>query len=415
MSMKHKWLRPLALLLATPAAWGTNGYFLPGYGTNSKAQAGVGIALPLDALTVATNPAGLTEVSDGITGGVEVFRPRRGAVLDQQGHSVEFDGNDTKTFYLPEIGVSRHLSERLAWGIALYGNGGLDTDYKFNPYARFGAQGPAGVDLKQAFLTPALAFKVNDSNSVGVGANLAYQRFTAKGIGLFSNFSASPDNVSDRGAAHSTGAGVRLGWLGKIGDDVTLGATWESKIHAGHFDQYAGLFANAGSFDIPQSFGLGIAVRPVHALTIGFDWQRILYGQVTSVGDSVNALFAGVPLGASNGPGFGWRNISVYKLGGSYAITETVALRAGVSHAEQPVPASQTFFNILAPGVVQTHLTAGVSWKVADRNEVSVAALHGFKKTVNGAGSIPAAFGGGEANVSLEENSLAVSFSHGFR
>ena len=77
MSMKHKWLRPLALLLATPAAWGTNGYFLPGYGTNSKAQAGVGIALPLDSLTVATNPAGLTEVSDGITGGVEVFRPRR--------------------------------------------------------------------------------------------------------------------------------------------------------------------------------------------------------------------------------------------------------------------------------------------------------------------------------------------------
>jgi long-chain fatty acid transport protein len=412
---KHKWLRPLALLMATPAAWGTNGYFLPGYGTNSKAQAGVGIALPLDALTVATNPAGLTEVDDGITGGVEVFRPRRGAVLDQQGQSVEFDGNDTKTFYLPEIGVSRHLGERLAWGVALYGNGGLDTDYKFNPYARFGAQGPAGVDLKQAFLTPALAFKVNDSNSVGVGANLAYQRFTAKGIGLFSNFSASPDDVSDRGTAHSTGAGVRLGWLGKIGDDVTWGATWESKIHAGRFDRYSGLFANAGSFDIPQSFGLGIAVRPVHALTVGFDWQRILYGQVTSVGDSVNALFAGVPLGASNGPGFGWRNISVYNLGGSDAITETVALRAGVSHADQPVAASQTFFNILAPGVVQTHLTAGVSWKVADRNEVSIAALHGFKRTVNGAGSIPQAFGGGEANVSLEENSLAVSFSHGFR
>jgi long-chain fatty acid transport protein len=202
---------------------------------------------------------------------------------------------------------------------------------------------------------------------------------------LFSSFSASPDNLSDRGTAHSTGAGVRVGWLGKIGDVVTLGATWESKIRAGRFEQYSGLFANAGSFDIPESFGLGIAVRPVRALTIDIDWQRILYSQVASVGDSVNALFAGVPLGASNGPGFGWRNISVYKLGGSYAITETVTLRAGVSHADQPVPASQTFFNILAPGVVQTHLTAGVSWKVADRNEVSVAALHGFKKTVNGA------------------------------
>ncbi len=413
--MSHTGLRLAALLLVAPAASATNGYFLLGYGTNQKAQAGVGIALPLDSFTLATNPAGLTEVGDGVTGGVEVFRPRRGAVLDQQGQAAEFDGSDTKTFYLPEVGFSRHLGQRLAWGVALYGNGGLDTDYKFNPFARFGAQGPAGVDLKQAFLTPGLAFKVNDANSLGVGANLAYQRFNAKGIGLFSNFSASPEEVSNRGTAHSTGAGIRLGWLGKIGDGVTVGATWESKIHAGRFEQYSGLFANAGSFDIPASFGLGIAVRPVQALTVGFDWQRILYGQVTSVGDPVNALFTGVPLGASDGPGFGWRNISVYKLGGSYAITEAVALRAGVSHADQPVPASQTFFNILAPGVVQTHLTGGVSWKVAERNEISVAALHAFKKTVNGAGSIPPAFGGGEANVSLEENSLAVSFSHGFR
>jgi long-chain fatty acid transport protein len=92
-----------------------------------------------------------------------------------------------------------------------------------------------------------------------------------------------------------------------------------------------------------------------------------------------------------------------------------VTLRAGVSKSQQPVPASQTFFNVLAPGVIETHLTAGASWKLAARNEISVAWLHAFKKTVDGSGSIPPAFGGGEANISLEEDSLAVSFSHGFK
>ena len=77
-------------------------------------------------------------------------------------------GNDTKTFYLPEIGTSRHINDRLAWGVALYGNGGLDTNYRSNPYARFGAQGPAGVDLQQAFLSPALAFKLNEANTLGI-------------------------------------------------------------------------------------------------------------------------------------------------------------------------------------------------------------------------------------------------------
>jgi long-chain fatty acid transport protein len=413
MSMKQLGLAAL-VLLARPAS-ATNGYFLEGYGTDSKAQAGVGIALPLDSLTVATNPAGLTVVADALTFGVEVFRPRRSATLVQGGQSEEFNGDDAKIFYLPEIGTSRHINDRLAWGVALYGNGGLDTDYGSNPYARFGARGVAGVDLEQAFLSPALAVKLNEANSLGVALNVAYQRFEAKGIGIFAGFSDAPENVSNRAHDDSTGVGVRLGWLGQLGDYVTLGATWQSKTHMGRFEKYSGLFADGGAFDIPETYGLGIAVRPIRALTIGLDWQRILYADVPAVGDTGDSLFAGVPLGASDGPGFGWRNISVFKLGGGYTVTDSFTVRAGVSKSQQPVPASQTFLNILAPGVIETHLTAGGSWKLANRNKVSVAWLHAFKKTVNGAGSIPPAFGGGEANISLEEDSLAISFSHGFK
>jgi long-chain fatty acid transport protein len=291
--MSKKSIITAGLLLAAQAATATNGYLLEGYGTNTKAQAGVGVALPLDSLTIATNPAGLTQVADAFTSGVEIFRPRRSSTLVQGGQAQEFDGNDTQTFYLPEIGFSRHINDRLAWGVALYGNGGLDTNYGSNPYARFGAQGVAGVDLEQAFLSPAVAFKINESNSLGVALNVAYQRFEAKGIGIFANFSENPADVSNRGHDDSTGVGVRLGWLGQVGDYVTLGATWQSKTHMGRFDKYSGLFADGGSFDIPETYGLGIAVRPSKALTIGLDWQRILYSDVPAVGNPINALFAG--------------------------------------------------------------------------------------------------------------------------
>jgi long-chain fatty acid transport protein len=113
MSMKR--LGFAALLLIARQAVATNGYFLEGYGTDSKAQAGVGIALPLDSLTVATNPAGLTAVADAVTVGVEIFRPNRSATLVQGGQTEEFEGNDTKFFYLPEIGTSKHINDRLAW------------------------------------------------------------------------------------------------------------------------------------------------------------------------------------------------------------------------------------------------------------------------------------------------------------
>jgi hypothetical protein len=58
------------------------------------------------------------EIADGITGGIEIFRPRRDATLVQGGQSEEFDGDGAKLFYLPEIGFSRHINERLAWGVA---------------------------------------------------------------------------------------------------------------------------------------------------------------------------------------------------------------------------------------------------------------------------------------------------------
>jgi long-chain fatty acid transport protein len=405
-------------VLAAGRAGATNGYFLSGYGTNSKAEAGVGIALPQDALTVATNPAGLGDIADSVSVGLEIFSPSRGASLVQGGQTEDFNGNGVGKFYLPELGFNQRLGDRVSWGVALYGNGGLDTDYLSDPYARFAppgsnvASGTAGVNLQQAFLTPAVAFEVNDSNSIGLALNVAYQRFEAEGVGLFAGFSADPADVSNRGFDHSFGAGVRLGWLGHFGDFVTLGATWQSKTYMGRFTKYAGLFADQGGFDVPDTYGLGITLRPTPDWTLSLDWQRILYSHVASVGDPVNALFQGVPLGAAGGPGFGWQNVSVIKVGGSYQVTKAVSLRAGYSHSQQPVPTSQTFFNILAPGVIQDHVAAGVSWNLANGNELSLAYIHAFENTVNGSGSIPPAFGGGEANIHLEENSLAISFLH---
>ena len=75
----------------------------------------------------------------------------------------------------------------------------------------------------------------------------------------------------------------------------------------------------------------------------------------------------------------------------------------------------ETFLNILAPGVIRKHLTLGATWKVSTSGELSVAYTHGFKETVNGSGSIPSGFppggfGGGEANIHLEQNILGVAY-----
>lgn len=393
------------------SAFATNGYFQHGYGVKSQGIAGIGIALPQDGLAAATNPAGQAFVGDRADLGLTWFVPKRGAeVAGNPAIGGNYEANETSNFFIPEFGYVKHIAPNLAAGVAVYGNGGMNTDYTRNPFAGFGSAGSSYMNLEQLFVSPALAWKLTPQHSLGVAVNLAYQRFSIKGLSAFATSSADAANLTDRGTDSSTGAGVRLGWTGQVLPTLTLGATWASKTHMGKLDKYRGLFAEQGGFDVPANYGIGAAWKVTNALTLAADVQRIEYSGVKSVGNPIGNLFAGNPLGSNNGGGFGWRDVTATKIGASYDYSRELTLRAGYSHNTQPIPTDQTLFNIIAPGVIKEHLTLGGTWKTGN-SEVSVAYTHAFKNTVKGSGSIPAMpFGGGEANLHLEENILGVAW-----
>jgi long-chain fatty acid transport protein len=413
-------MRKLLIAAATAAAFAplaahaTTGYFSHGYGIKAKSMGGVGIALPQDALAPATNPAGIAWIGNRIDLGADLFMPDRGSSIVGNGFGLDgtYDGNDTKSFLIPEFGYSRALSPSLTFGVAVYGNGGMNTDYKTNPFAALGSTGNAGVDLMQLFVAPTVAWK-SGNHSLGVSLNLAYQRFKAEGIQGFElmGFSSSPGNVSNNGYDDSTGFGVRVGWTGQISPTVTLGATYQSKTKMGEFDKYKGLFANQGEFDIPENYGLGIAVKATPKLTVAADVVQINYSDIPAVGNTADCLFAGTcALGSTNGPGFGWKDTTVYKIGVAYELDPKITLRAGYVTLKQPIPASQTFFNILAPGVVEDHLTLGLTVATSKTSELTLMYMHAFEEKVSGSGSIPAGFAGGEANLRMSQDSLGVAY-----
>jgi long-chain fatty acid transport protein len=408
-------LRLLSVLLfsafGSSAALATNGYLVHGYGVKSQGIAGVGIALPQDGLAAASNPAGTVLVGDRADLGLTWFAPTRGSEITGNGYGANgsYEGSDKKNFFIPEAGYTRQLSATTAVGLAVYGQGGMNTGYQQNPFAAFGSKGDAGIDLQQLFIAPSVAYKLNEQHAVGAALNFAYQRFSAKGLGVFASASQDAAHLTDQGADSSTGWGLHLGWTGQVTPELTLGATWSSKIKAGKFDKYKGLFADDGGFDIPENYGFGLAYKASPALTLAADVQEIKYGGVKSVANPLANLFTGNPLGSANGPGFGWRDITVLKVGASYDYSKDLTLRGGVSHTGQPIPQEQTFFNILAPGVVRDHLTLGATWKTGG-GELSVSYAHAFKETVNGSNSIPASFGGGNANIHLDENILGVAY-----
>ncbi len=413
-------------LLAAPAAFATEGYFADGYGTQSKGEAGVGYALPTDSLSVVSNPASAAFLGNRADFDADFFFPDRSASISGNlfGPDQTFEGNKIKAFVIPEGGVVVQLPHNLAVGLALYGNGGLDTNYVSNPYARFRATGAAGVDLEQLYISPTLAWQFLPGQSFGVSFNVVDEFFRDGGLGIFSGFSEAPGNVNHQGETHSFGYGVRIGYLGEITPWLSIGASWQSKTYASGFSAYRGLFAGQGGFDVPSTYGAGIDVKPLPGLDTAFDVQRIDYRDVASVGDPFQLLLAGVPLGATKGPGFGWKNTTTLKFGVNYHLTPAVQIRGGYSYTTQPIPANQTFLNILAPGTVQNQFTLGASYSSAGGLlpaglEVSIYALYALPQTVRGENSIPpgfppGGFGGGNANIKLSEKALGIGVGYDF-
>jgi long-chain fatty acid transport protein len=323
------------------------------------------------------------------------------------------------------------INPNLSLGVTIYGNGGMNTDFNddngvagsnFNP-ALCGAAaanilfgcGRLGVDMMQLIVAPTAAYKVSPNHSVGISPLLAYQRFKVDGLQAFTGFSSSPADVTNQGYDSSTGWGVRIGWMGQVSDTVTVGAAYASKMSMGKFDKYRGLFAEQGGFDIPENYNVGIAVKATPKVTVAFDIQQINYSDVKSVANGVtNSLnFVGRdPLGTSNGSGFKWRDQTVFKLGLEHEYSKNLRLRAGYNYGKSPVrdDIDSVTFNIIAPGVVEQHLTLGVTWILQNKAELTVSYMHAFSNSVTGPSASAALGVGGTETLKMYQDSIGIAY-----
>ena len=428
-SLKGFALTPLCLLLATTAAQATNGYFPHGYGIKAKGMAGASTAMAQDSLGGATNPASMVWVGNRIDVGADVFMPKRDAERSGAGFPTlngKVDSGRT-AFLVPEFGYNRMMGSDMSLGVSVYGNGGMNTSY---PQGNFNCGGPAanmlcgggnlGVDLMQLIIAPTLAYKLNAQHAVGVSLLLGYQRFKAYGLQAFDNapgfppFTGAPGSVTNNDYDSSTGVGVRLGYQGRLSDTVTIGASYAPKMNMGNFDKYRGLFAGAGGFDIPSHYHIGIAFTPSPAVTVALDFGRINYSDVPSVG---NPTAMPAPLGAANGPGFGWQDIDVFKLGVAWKMSNALTLRAGYNKGDNPIVAANVTFNILAPGVMKDHYTAGFTYALDKDSEVSGALMIAPRQTVTGASLFNAVLGpgaGGNETIGMKQTSIGLAWGRKF-
>jgi long-chain fatty acid transport protein len=413
------------MALAAGSASATNGYYTHGLGTKSKAQAGAGSANPEELLTIATNPAGLAVLPESIDAGLGFFLPIRnykttdsmanGGCFPGMGCAFTIGPNDIRSenefFPIPFAAMNWHLSEVDHLAVAFFGRGGMNTRWvggtaSFDPDGAQGPSGPvtldgtygggtAGVDLMQGFLNLTYARELSDTFSAGASAIIAIQRFEARGVRNFAPYTRTyvesffttgqprqPKNLSGNGHEMSYGFGGTVGVRWQPVEMFSIAAAYETKMYMSEFSDYSDLFAEGGDFDMPATWTIGVALKPTDTLAFMFDVQEIEYSDIASVGNPIQNLFD-CPifnpsgnfqncLGGNKGGGFGWEDMTVYKFGASWKYSDDWTWRAGYSFTDQPIPRDQMTFNILAPAVMEEHLTVGFSQQLPSGNEINL-------------------------------------------
>jgi long-chain fatty acid transport protein len=497
MNRKLKWPVTAAVIACASVptlALATNGYFSHGWGTKSKAMAGVATALPQDTLVTATNPAGMAYVGTALDVALSFFNPSsRGydanndfAVDPSSGFPTgpfitpgRYDSNGD-WFLIPSFGYNYEIDAQQTIGVAVYGNGGLNTDYRdrpvwenfaaapnqlaippgttpppgtiaspngflftqtnppvpvtdpsvppppngnnVNPGGFLTATTPTGVNLEQLFIEIPYTFKLGDGKqSFGIAPVLAIQSFEAEGLEPFRAASLYPDQVTNNGAEWSYGGGLHFGWYGELNDQLALGLSYRTKMWMTDLDDYKGLFADGGDFDIPAMFNLGVAYKPVPEVTLAFDYQRIFYDEVAAISNSndndLTPCFSPGPkppfcLGGADGLGFGWESMDVFKVGVLYDVDPKLSLMGGVSYNTDFASGRQALFNILAPATPRWHLTLGASYRFTDRDEFALAFSYMPEEELSG--TSPSITQSQSGSIYMEQMDIQIGWNHRF-
>lgn len=380
----------------------TNGYWSLGYGIKSKSMAGACTAVPLEIMCTANNPAITALIPAQMEMGLTLFSPTRGFTANHDAAPTfppasippgEYESNNDH-FFIPYFGYNSHLDKDSTISITLGGNGGMNTEYDSAVFSNFAnplypptlPSTPTGINLMQVFLGISYARKITPQQTVGMTPIFALQAFEAQGLQPFTPFSLYPNEVTNKGRDTSYGGGIRMGWLGQLSEQLSLGASYQSKLWMSHFDKYKGLLADAGNFDIPANYSLGLAYKITPQILFAFDYQRIEFSSIKAIGNASDLVFmpGQLLLGTEEGLGFGWKDMKIYKFGIQWDYRSDLTIRAGFSKASEAFPNTQALFNVLAPATVREHYTVGFTEKLANNQEIDFFLMYVPQKSVYG-------------------------------
>ncbi|MGE5505171.1 MAG: OmpP1/FadL family transporter [Actinomycetota bacterium] len=371
-------------LVTGNAAWATNGMLPHCTGIINCGMGGAGIAMATDATNLAINPALVGKLKDNeLSVSMGWFHPDRSMYPAGGQMANKTTGpQDSQVTDYPDGSLAGNYRINPEWavGVALFSAGGGETKYDKSRTGNLGNGNNNNFDrevrIRMGNMAIGGAYTPNQDFSLGGSVILAYQDFKSDMMTGSQAVTSGKDALDT-----SFGWGVRIGATYDFDPKVSIGITGSTPIYYQRLDKYRDLFI--GSIDQPGQMGIGTALHPTSDLDVLFDMKYVMWHTVRAIGRE-----------PSDG-GFGWKNQTIFSLGAQYRIDPTWTVRAGWNYGRSPIDEQHVFANLLFPAVVEHHVTAGASYAINERWEISGAGYYAPRvgMTDNGSGDSYSAAG----------------------
>ena len=408
-------LSPIAALCAAALpALATNGMNMEGYGPISTGMGGASQAIDHGTAGMAQNPATLALMGPGAR--MDVALGVLGPDVKSRTAGFPTAESGGTSYIMPAIGYARR-SGALTYGIGVFAQGGMGTEYGANTFMGGGSGSPTRSELGVGRVLLPLAFQVTPEFAVGGSIDFIWagldMRMAASGAQLGSLVTGASGNLGGAlpalggapwaridfsnksdfsGAASSTGWAGKLGAVYKVSPEWTFGASYQLKSALGDMKTNAtgaSLSATGGFFDTgrltvvdfqwPATTAVGASWQATPKLLIAADVKSIAWSGVMK-DFKMRYDSAGMGGSVSFALPQNWKDQTVTNLGLAYAVSETLTLRAGVNLADNPIP--DAYVNPLFPATVKSHYTLGLGYRFSAASEFNGSLTMAPKTTV---------------------------------
>jgi long-chain fatty acid transport protein len=333
----------ICVLLTAQTAYGA-GFSVNTQGATALGQANSVIAHTDDPSSVFFNPALINKLP-----GTQV-EIGTALIFPTTTFQSNIPGNDSETqraVYLPSnLFVTHKFNDKMSAGLGVFSNFGLSTVWPDNWEGRYIA---TNTKLQTVTVNPVVSYQVTPRIALAGGIDIIYVNadlnkmiLTAPGV---------PD-IPEKLTGDDTGAGVNLGLLIDITDDLALGASYRSKLNTdirgnisfglapGTPQAIAALFPNTSAqayLHFPPMANFGIAYKGFKPLTleIGGRWEGWSSFQSLSIQTAQPVAGMNEIVTPKN-----WRDIYSVNIGARYQITDALAFLSGYLHETNPIPDS---------------------------------------------------------------------------